>query len=194
MAPGRVGWFLSSPYRDTKTNSFRARGSQRPGRQESRAAGPLLTAAPLISPDHPLASITVTRAPAAARPPPPSTASLFTRCYSLPPCPSLRSTRPGRARLSTRCPKTGEIYITHTGRGRWWIHSVLLLLRIPSRACGSFRALESCRDPAKSRSRSISQGSPRDKTGSLDFFDHRAPLDFDLAEHCEAFRLDSSVG
>lgn len=73
------------------------------------------------------------------------------------------------------------------------IHSVLLLLRIPSRACGSFRALESCRDPAKSRTLHLSRISARQhwiaRSLARSTFSTTVPLDFDLAKHCEHFAL-----
>lgn len=145
----------------------------------------------MISPDHPLVSITVTRAPAAARPPP-SAASLFTRCwscYSLPPAPRYAPPDPDRdsRRRGVRKPARD---ISHR-RTTPWIHSVLLLLRIPSRACGSFRALESCRDPAKSRTLHLPRiSAPTTLARSLArLFRPPLPLDFDLAEHCEHFAL-----
>ena len=104
----------------------RARSSQRPGRQESRTAGPLLTAAPLISTDHPLVSITVTRA-TAARPPPSLDQPFYPLlccCCALPPAPRSRRGTPLRAVRKT----APEMH-----RTRRRIHSVLLLLRMPSR-------------------------------------------------------------
>lgn len=117
--------------KNAKTNSCRAlEAPSVTDRQESRAAGPLLTAAPLISTDHPLVSITVTRAPA-ARPPP----SLDRPFYPLLLLPlMLRSAPPcllvadGEHR-SAQCRKTAP----QMHRTRRRIHSVLLLLRIPSR-------------------------------------------------------------
>lgn len=94
----------------------------------------------MISADHPLVSITDTRAPAAR--PPPSAASLFTR--SRPPLLSspllaapLRSAAPTLPRRRYGPPNPTRY------TARTWIHSVLLLLRIPS------RAPQSSRDPAR---------------------------------------------
>ena len=71
-----------------------------------------------------------------------------------------------------------------------WIHSVLLLLRIPSRACGSFRALESCRDPAKSRTLHLPRISARRHWLARSTFSTTGASRFrSRGEHCEHFAL-----
>lgn len=134
----------------------------------------------MISPDHPLVSITVTRAPAAA------TASLGSEPFYpvlelllSAPRPSLRSTRPARhgSRRGVRKPARD---ISHrAGLCRGFIRFYYYYAYRHARAARS--ALWNLAGILLNPELSISQGSPRDDTGSLArLFRPPVPLDFDL--------------